>query len=371
MVYERSGRTFQILTAAFGGGMPVKRILCIVLTLALLLSLPAAAFAAKDMKLSLETEVSGKKLTVELWCEDNPGVSSLELTLSYNKKALKCTSCELAGSFGRMMAAENPNASAGAKISAASARNIEGDGLMAVYEFDIVGSGDYALQLVNILLVRADGSDISYSITGAEDKPAVTPPAAVQPQLPFSDMKGHWAQSYLVKGYDRGILAGYPDGSCRPNENVTRAQFVTFLWRSVGEPKPTKASTFKDLNPSAKYYLDAVAWAQEKGYIEGVGDGLFLPANPISRQEVALILWRVAGGVSGGEMMFTDIYNKHFTDSSRVSTWAKSAVYWAVYNEVWCGKGSVDAGKTLAARDNASRAEIVVMMIKYQDKFER
>lgn len=359
----------------------MRKFICVILVLVMLLSLSAAAFASDgDIVLSLKTEESGNKLTVKLMCEDNPGVSSLQITLAYNKSVLKCTSCELMGRFSRMMAAENPNAAAGAKIAAASATNVTGDGLVATYEFDIVGSGDYGLKLTDITISQADGTDIAYTVTGGAAKPEVVPPTGPNPVvpdvpagdgLPFADMSGHWAEDYLVTGYERGILQGYPDGTCRPGENVTRAQFVTFLWRSMGEPKPSKPSDFTDLNPNATYYHDAVAWAQEKGYIIGVGDNMFLPANSISRQEVALILWRAAGGMSGGELMFTDIYDKHFTDSSGVSAWAKSAVYWAVYNEVWCGQGSVEAGNVLASRDAASRAEIVVMMVNYQDKFER
>ena len=350
----------------------MKKFLSVVSALCLLLSLFAlTAFADESaMSLRLETEESDGLLYAELVCEGSPGLMSVQFTLSYNSAVLKCTDCEMGEALRPMMGAENPDGAKGAVIAAASTKAVNTDGVLARFSFDILGEGDYGFGLADIHFALADGSEAAYSFTVAGEE--LQPPADPLPEEPpFTDLEGHWAEAYLMKGHERGILQGYPDGSCKPDANVTRAQFVTFLWRSMGEPEPSAPSDFTDLNPRAEYYLDAVAWAQEMGYIIGVGDNKFLPDDSISRQEVATILHRAAGGMPGGELMFGSIYDNYFTDSADTPAWAKGAVYWAVYNEVWCGKGSVETGKVLASRAEASRAEIVVMMVNYQDKFER
>lgn len=352
----------------------MKRLLSIVLVLALLLSLFAlTAFADESvMSLRLETREEDGVLYAELICGDSPGLMSVQFTLSYNSAVLKCTSCEMGEALRPMMGAVNPDGADGAVIAAATTKAVNTDGVIACFTFEMLGEGDYGFALSDTHFTLSDGSAAAYSFDGGAEVPEIRPPEVETPEAPpFSDLEGHWAEDFLLEGYGRGILQGYPDGTCQPDSDVTRAQFVTFLWRSMGEPEPSAPSDFTDLNPKAEYYLDAVAWAQEMGYIIGVGDNKFLPDNSISRQEVATILHRAAGGMPGGELMFGSIYDNYFTDSADTPAWAKSAVYWAVYNEVWCGKGSVETGNVLASREAASRAEIVVMMVRYQDKFER
>jgi len=164
-------------------------------------------------------------------------------------------------------------------------------------------------------------------------------------------------------------VAGYPDGRCGPDDLVTRAQFVMILWKNAGWPKPEKASDFVDLE-AGEYYLDAVAWAQEKGYVAGKGEGRFAPNDPVSREEIAVILRKLPDSKPGMELMFSSMYEEHFSDSAKTSSWSKAAVYWAVYNEVWCGKSAFKMGDELKATDHATRAEVAVMMINYQDKVE-
>ncbi len=192
----------------------------------------------------------------------------------------------------------------------------------------------------------------------------------VSPAAPaFTDIEGHWAQAYLTTAKERGLVAGYPDGRCGPDDLVTRAQFVTILWKNAGWPKPQKQSDFVDLE-AGEYYLDAVAWAQEKGYVAGKGEGRFAPNDPVSREEIAVILRKLPGGKAGTEPSFAGRYDSQFTDSDKVSSWGKAAVYWAVYNRVWCDKAAPSIGSNLRATEHASRAEVAVMMIHYQDNVE-
>ena len=77
----------------------------------------------------------------------------------------------------------------------------------------------------------------------------------------------------------------------------------------------------------------------------------------------------MAGSESGMEQMLTGIYDRTFTDAADVPSYARAAVYWAVYQEIWCGTDSLAAGTTLAPKAPATRAQIAVMITRYLEKF--
>ena len=91
------------------------------------------------------------------------------------------------------------------------------------------------------------------------------------------------------------ITNGYADGTFRPDQVCTRAQVVTFLWRAAGEPAPTRTDNpFKDVSASA-YYYQAVLWALENGITTGYADGTFRPNDECTRAQVVTFLWRAQG----------------------------------------------------------------------------
>lgn len=111
---------------------------------------------------------------------------------------------------------------------------------------------------------------------------------------PFTDIanSGYW--EYIVTGYYAGIASGYPDGSFRPNNTVTRGQFITMLWRACGEPKAENAElSFKDAAGIPDAYKAAVAWGTEAGIILGYNDGTFRHGENISRAQMATFSYRI------------------------------------------------------------------------------
>ena len=91
------------------------------------------------------------------------------------------------------------------------------------------------------------------------------------------------------------ITNGYADGTFRPDQTCTRAQVVTFLWRANGSPEPKLAvNPFKDVSASA-YYYKAVLWALENGITTGYSDGTFRPNDECTRAQVVTFLWRSEG----------------------------------------------------------------------------
>ena len=111
---------------------------------------------------------------------------------------------------------------------------------------------------------------------------------------PFSDISNSGYCDYIVVGYLAGIINGYPNGTFRPNNTVTRGQFITMLWRAVGEPEAENTSlNFKDAANIPDEYKDAVAWGVENGIIKGYNDGTFRHGEPISRAQMATFSYRL------------------------------------------------------------------------------
>ena len=96
-----------------------------------------------------------------------------------------------------------------------------------------------------------------------------------------------------------------------------------------------------------------------------MGDGLFDPTGSVTREQLVTILHRMAGTPTGMELMFGSIYDGKFSDTGLIGDWAKQAVYWSIYEGIYCGENSEEIGTALAPKGPANRAQIAVMMIRY------
>lgn len=111
---------------------------------------------------------------------------------------------------------------------------------------------------------------------------------------PFSDIANSGYCDYIVVGWAAGIVGGYPDGTFRPNNEVTRGQFITMLWRACGEPEAENTElSFTDAANIPDDYKAAVAWGVEAGIIYGYGDNTFRHGTPISRAQMATFSYRL------------------------------------------------------------------------------
>lgn len=111
---------------------------------------------------------------------------------------------------------------------------------------------------------------------------------------PFSDVnEGDWYYSSVRFAEQNGLMLGTGSNSFSPHISTNRGMIVSILYRLSGSPE-TLECTFKDVIPGA-YYAKAVAWGQKKGIIEGYGNGMFGPEDNITREQMISILWRYAG----------------------------------------------------------------------------
>lgn len=167
------------------------------------------------------------------------------------------------------------------------------------------------------------------------------------PSRAFSDLDtGAWYHEAVDYVLSEGLMNGYSNGTFRPNSVLTRAQFAQILYNREGRPAVTGGGGFTDV-PSGAWCADAVAWAAERGLVGGYGNGRFGPDNSITREQLAVMLWRYAGSpaASGEEL--------RFTDADRAGGYALEALRWAVETGVMSGRG----GGILDPKGPATRAQ--------------
>ena len=124
---------------------------------------------------------------------------------------------------------------------------------------------------------------------------------------PFSDVSTDAYYYNAVKwAADKGITSGIGNGLFSPDSPCTRAQIVTFLWRAAGSPEPKAISSFSDV-PAGSYYAKAVAWAIENGITAGIGGGKFSPDATCTRAQSVTFLFRTVGASADGAPAFTDV----------------------------------------------------------------
>ncbi len=108
-----------------------------------------------------------------------------------------------------------------------------------------------------------------------------------------TDISGHWAEKTISSWQERGLIGGYEDGSFKPNNAISRAEMVRIINQSLGFTGGSGAN-FSDVSPSDWYYND-VAIAVEKGYCNGFPDGTFRPNDPVTREQAAVFISNARG----------------------------------------------------------------------------
>lgn len=161
---------------------------------------------------------------------------------------------------------------------------------------------------------------------------------------------GSYYEDAVDWAVENGITKGTDDTHFSPNGICTRAQAVTFLWRTAGSPKPeTRAMPFTDV-PVGSYYYDAVLWAVENGITKGTSDTTFSPNMTCSRAQIVAFLWRSEKSPAAGTA-------NPFADVKSTAYYA-DAVLWAVKENITKGTTST----TFSPNADCTRAQIVTFL---------
>ena len=200
-------------------------------------------------------------------------------------------------------------------------------------------------------------------VTPGTPSAPVTPAKPAAPVgLPFADVSGSdWFYNDVRYVYEKGIMDGTGADRFSPNAPLTRAMIVTILYRMAGSPSVSGSSDFTDVAAS-KWFAKAVAWAAANGIVNGYGSGLFGPNDPVTREQLAAILYRYA--VYGGMTAVTLEENLgSFADTAQLSAYAIQAMNWAV------GQGLINgSGSNLVPKAQATRAQVAAIIHRYLER---
>ena len=175
----------------------------------------------------------------------------------------------------------------------------------------------------------------------------------------FADVKAEdWYFESVKYVYENNIMQG-ADGKFEPESRVTRGMMTTVLYRLSGNENIKYTHIFADV-PSGEWYSDAVAWAAENNIVKGVSEDKFAPEEYVTREQMALIIYRYAKSQGIDARVVSEPEN-HFTDITDVSDWAFDAVLWA--NSVELIKGTGDL--SLSPKGTATRAEIAAILMRF------
>ena len=208
-------------------------------------------------------------------------------------------------------------------------------------------------------LATFTSSHLSYFLVGVEVEEKVEEDDFV---LNFTDVtESKWfyeAVKFVVKN---GSL-GHRRKHCSPNLPMTRAMLVTVLHRLEGSPAAAAANSFTDVE-KGEWYADAVIWANANGIVSGYGKGLFGTNDPLTREQLAAILYRYAGFKGYDVTAAADL--SAYSDAAEISSWAEQAMRWANAEGLISGRTTT----TLVPGGTATRAEVASILKRFVESF--
>lgn len=240
-------------------------------------------------------------------------------------------------------------------------------------DYDSSQADWYCSELVWAAYYR-QGIDIE--TTGVVNEPGVTPRDiarsnklttcpidGAKPENLFTDIIGHWANAHIKYVVSNGLMSGTSTTTFSPNTAMSRASLVTVLYKMKNMPN-AGSHPFTDVASSA-WYRDAVAWAYNTGLASGTSSTTFSPNTNITRESVACILYKYAQK-NGYNVAYSTTSLDSFSDKGSVSSYAVTAMRWAVSRGVMSGSG----GK-LNPKANMTRAEAAAVLRNMLEKTAR
>ena len=182
---------------------------------------------------------------------------------------------------------------------------------------------------------------------------------------PYTDVRSDaWYYDAVRVCYENGIMTGVSKTEFGVGCGMTRAMAVTALASASGYDKAAykDAVVFSDV-PAGKWYSAAVAWAYDNGVTGGTGGGLFSPDQPLTREQLAVMLYKYSL-FSGREQYTADLSLAFFPDYGDMSAWARNAMAWAYYHRIVSGVGAGDE-VLLCPKAAATREQYAQMFVKY------
>ena len=203
--------------------------------------------------------------------------------------------------------------------------------------------------------------------------PSVCPGGPACPGYAFRDMPAPsiWSHAGLDYCIYHGYIAGTSATTVTPDGECTRAMIVSILYRVQGEPAKVNGyelaklprAPFDDV-PRGRWYTDAIWWAKLTGVVSGMSPSTFAPDDPITRAQLAVILYNYTQQFAPGSLTETGSLTG-FPDAGSVPSWARTAMAWAVGNGLISGVGE-NGVSYLRPEGCATRAQVATILMNYE-----
>lgn len=219
-----------------------------------------------------------------------------------------------------------------------------------------------ALEFQSASKIATDGT-ASFPFSHASDYAIVIDTDSHEPvELPFTDVpEGAWYEDAAAYVYKHGLMAGTSATTFSPDVTTSRAMIATILWRMAGSPVVNSAMNYTDV-AQGQWCSEAIRWATSEGVVTGYGNGLFGTNDPITREQLATMLWRYAQTEGYDVSIGEDTNILSYADAFTVSEYAVSALQWA------CGAGIISGtgdGSTLTPQGEATRAQAATVLMRF------
>ena len=239
----------------------------------------------------------------------------------------------------------------------------------------ITATPDKGYAVGSVTVTQTDGTSVPVTQKGAGTYTFTMPRGKVEVEvifvpedeagLPFLDVaEGSWYYDAVSYVYEHGLMTGTSGTAFAPDANLTRAMMATVLWAMEGSPVVNYAMTYTDVSGGA-WYAEAVRWATSEGVVSGVGDNRFDPDAPITREQMAVMLYAYAAH-KGYDTDHNSAEARTFHDYDAISGWALTAMEWAVDAGLIGGK----PGNILDPAGTATRAEVATILRNFHQTFE-
>lgn len=213
----------------------------------------------------------------------------------------------------------------------------------------------YEVEMPDMIKPGSHTVTISY-----KEKQAVYTITVLENGLPYEDVaKGDWFYEAVAYTYNGGLMTGMDPTHFGPYGTLSRAQFALILHRMENEAPVETEKSFGDI-VGGEWYGPAVLWAAQNGIVNGYENGCFGPADLITREQMAVMMYRYAQFL--GEDVTVDGDYSHFLDAEDVSGFAEEAMKWAVGKGIITGK---ENGTRIDPQGSTARSEAAIIIQRF------
>ena len=234
-----------------------------------------------------------------------------------------------------------------------------------IFRFTVTPHEGYEVETVSVTNSTGQELDLEYAGSGeysfkmpARQVYIAASFRAIEPEpLPFTDVdESSWYGQGVRYAYENGLMRGISGTTFGPNVTMSRAMIATILWRMAGSPVVNYAMDFADVT-QGQWYTEAIRWAASEGIMVGYGNGAFGTNDPITLEQLAMMLWNCAGRPAASSALPAS------PDEDKVGSWAVQVMAWATEQDL-----IANLDGALTPQSQITRAQAAVILMQFAEK---